>query len=98
MDDRQWHLSKSVSLGHIITTMSVLTGVLWYFSTTDNRISMVEQDQKYLQATVNRVELQQKEQGQDLTKQIANLRIETSVNFQNVDRKLDKIIERELKK
>lgn len=96
--DERWHLSKSVSLVHIVTTLSVMTGAVWYFATTDNRITMVEKDQSYLNATVNRVEQQQKDQGKELSNQITNLRNETNNNFDKIDKKLDKIIDRALDK
>lgn len=96
--DERWHLSKSISLVHIVTTISVLTATIWYFATTDNRITMVEKDQSYLKATVSRVEEQQKEQGKELSSQISTLRVEVNNNFEKLDRKLDKLIERELNK
>ena len=96
--DEKWHLSKSISLVHIVTTMSVLTATIWYFATTDNRITLVEKDQVYLNNTVQRVEQQQRDQGRELSTQISNLRSETNQNFHNIDKKLDKIIDRELKK
>lgn len=96
--DEKWHLSKSISLVHIVTTISVLTATIWYFATTDNRITMVEKDQVYLSATVQRVEEQQKEQGKELSNQITVLRNETNTNFDKIDKKLDKIIDRALAK
>lgn len=94
--DERWHLSKSVSLVHIVTTLSVMTAAIWYFATTDNRITLVEKDQTYLNATVNRVEQQQKDQGRELSNQITNLRNETNNNFDKIDKKLDRIIDRAL--
>ena len=96
--DEQWHLSKSISLVHIVTTLSVMTAAIWYFATTDNRITLVEKDQVYLNATVVRVEQQQKEQGKELSNQITVLRTETNNNFDKIDKKLDKIIDRALEK
>jgi uncharacterized protein YybS (DUF2232 family) len=96
--DERWHLSKSISLVHLITTISVLTATIWYFATTDNRITLVEKDQVYLRATVQRVEEQQKEQGKELSNQINALRNETNSNFDKIDKKLDKIIDRALAK
>jgi len=96
--DEKWHLSKSISLVHIVTTMSVLTATIWYFATTDNRITLVEKDQAYLNTTVQRVEQQQRDQGRELSTQISNLRSETNQNFNNIDKKLDRIIDRELER
>lgn len=96
--DERWHLSKSISLVHIVTTMSVLTATIWYFATTDNRITLVEKDQVYLNNTVQRVEQQQRDQGRELSTQISNLRSETNQNFHNIDKKLDRIIDRELER
>ena len=94
--DERWHLSKSVSLVHIVTTLSVLASAMWYFATTENRITLVEKDQTYLNATVLRVEQQQKDQGRELSNQISNLRNETNNNFEKLDKKLDRLIDREL--
>lgn len=94
--DERWHLSKSISLVHIVTTMSVLTATIWYFATTDNRITLVERDQAYLNSTVLRVEEQQKAQGLELSNQISNLRSETNNNFDKLDKKLDRLIDRAL--
>ena len=94
--DEQWHLSKSISIVHIITTMSVLTALIYYFAQTENRITLVEKDQTYLNATVLRVEEQQKAQGRELSSQISNLRSETNNNFEKLDKKLDRLIDREL--
>lgn len=78
--------------------MSVLTATIWYFATTDNRITLVEKDQVYLNNTVQRVEQQQRDQGRELSTQISNLRSETNQNFHNIDKKLDRIIDRELER
>ena len=94
--DERWHLSKSVSLVHIVTTLSVLASAMWYFATTENRITLVEKDQTYLNSTVLRVEQQQKDQGRELSNQISNLRSETNNNFDKLDKKLDRLIDREL--
>jgi len=94
--DEGWHLSKSVSLVHIVTTLSVLASAMWYFATTENRITLVEKDQTYLNSTVLRVEQQQKDQGRELSNQISNLRSETNNNFDKLDKKLDRLIDREL--
>ena len=96
--DEQWHLSKSISIVHIITTMSVLTALIYYFAQTENRITLVEKDQTYLNVTVLRVEEQQKAQGRELSSQISNLRNETNSNFEKLDKKLDRLIDRELDK
>lgn len=94
--DERWHLSKSVSLVHIVTTFSVMASAVWYFATTENRITLVEKDQSYLNATVKRVEEQQKDQGRELSNQITTLRNETNNNFDKIDKKLDRIIDRAL--
>lgn len=39
---RNWHLEKSVSIGHIITTLSVAATVLWWAATTEGRLEKGE--------------------------------------------------------
>ncbi len=94
--DERWHLSRSVSLGHIVTTLGMIVAAFWYLATTDSRIGAIERDQQYLRGTVTRVEQQQKEQGDRLTEQLNLMKVEIKRDIQAVDIKLDKLIEREI--
>ena len=35
-----WHLEKSVSVGHIITTLSIAFSALWWASTVETRLAV----------------------------------------------------------
>lgn len=103
--DEHWHLSKQVSLTHILTTIALLVAAFWYIADTDSRISLVEQEQAYVQMNVKRLEDSQRslEDSQRIREatfsaQISELRKESNTNFERLDKKLDKIIERELDK
>ena len=48
-DRRHWHISKSISIGHIITTMTALLAAFWFFAQQDTRISNLELNVKHLQ-------------------------------------------------
>jgi Tfp pilus assembly protein PilO len=96
--EEQWHLSKQVSLTHILTTLTLLIAAFWYISDTDNRISLVEQEQQYVRSNFSRIEEAQRVREVAFSSQIAQLREENNSNFERLDKKLDKIIERELSK
>lgn len=93
-----WHLSKQVSLTHILTTIALLVAAFWYIADTDSRISLVEQEQAYVQMNVKRLEDSQRIREATFSAQISELRRESNTNFERLDKKLDKIIERELDK
>lgn len=96
--DEHWHLSKQVSLTHILTTIALLVASFWYIADTDSRISLVEQEQAYVQMNVKRLEDSQRIREATFSAQISELRKESNTNFERLDKKLDKIIERELDK
>lgn len=96
--DEHWHLSKQVSLTHILTTIALLVAAFWYIADTDRRISLVEQEQAYVQMNVKRLEDSQRIREATFSAQISELRKESNTNFERLDKKLDKIIERELDK
>jgi Tfp pilus assembly protein PilO len=96
--EEHWHLSKQVSLTHILTTLALLIAAFWYISDTDNRISLVEQEQEYVRSNFTRIEEAQRIREAAFSNQITQLREENNSNFERLDKKLDKIIERELSK
>lgn len=96
--DEHWHLSKQVSLTHILTTIALLVAAFWYIADTDSRISLVEQEQAYVQMNVKRLEDSQRIREATFSAQISELRRESNTNFERLDKKLDDLIERELDK
>ena len=66
-DNQMWHLEKTVSVGHIITTLTVAGSVLIWALHMDTRVSLLEAGQdnskqadvrieNNLERTVNRIE------------------------------------------
>ena len=49
-DRRQWHLDKSVSVAHIITTVAMVVSALWFLAGQDRRISNLELNYAHLKA------------------------------------------------
>ena len=41
-DSRTWHLEKSVSVGHIVTTIVVAGSMLMWAMTVEKRVSIIE--------------------------------------------------------
>lgn len=100
---RQWHLEKTVSVGHIVTTLSVAVGAVWYFSALEHRIETVALDVDHQARAVARIESQQKAQDnwitnklEDIRKQQDEMRVEQKRDNQRIEDKIDRLIEREL--
>ena len=47
--ENKFHIEKSISVGHIITTIILLIGGIQYLSNFDKRIAAAEQDIEFLQ-------------------------------------------------
>lgn len=82
---RHWHLDKRLSIGHLVTTVSVAIGVILFFADVDKRV-----DQNTSEIAHTR-ELMRVEQ-QNLRQKVD----EIDDTVKGVDRKLDKLIERQL--
>ncbi len=48
MTPEKFHIEKSISIGHILTTVTLLIGAVMYFNEFDKRISATEQEIKFL--------------------------------------------------
>jgi len=48
MIKRDWHIEKSVSVGHILTTAVIIIGMLSYFNEQDKRIAANKQDIEFI--------------------------------------------------
>tara|TARA_R110001599_G_scaffold33832_3_gene108829 strand:+ start:15306 stop:15629 length:324 start_codon:yes stop_codon:yes gene_type:complete len=102
---REWHLEKSVSVGHIVTTFVVAAGAVAYFSALEGRINSVAMDVDRQSKAIMRIEDQQKVQDGWITtkleairKEQNEMRVEQKRDNQRIEDKIDRLIERELLK
>lgn len=79
-----WHIDKSVSIGHILTTATLLIGLAGFVMTTNTKISINEQR---IENVETRIEREAYRTAQD-QQQIRN-------SLQRIEDKLDRYIERE---
>ncbi len=62
MDEKRgWHLEKTVSIGHIITTLTVACSVVIWAMSMDTRVTVLEKEVTHAQAADARLEVQLKE-------------------------------------
>lgn len=54
MTDERWHLSKSVSIAHIATTVLLVGGIFGYIIKQDQRITRVEERQAVVDQRMDR--------------------------------------------
>lgn len=82
VSSESWHLSKSINVGHIITTVIVVVSTFSYVSAFDKRLAETEFKVEYLkesqQAQINRTDEKFKE---------------LRVDIKEVIKKLDRMIE-----
>ena len=50
MSDEKFHLEKSISVGHILTTVALIVGAIMYFNDFDKRISASEQEIEFIKS------------------------------------------------
>lgn len=81
-DRRQWHLDKSVSVAHIITTVAFVVSAMWFFAGQDRRISNLELNYAHLKAA--------RAEDQDRAERKFN---ELKTDLRTINAKLDRLIE-----
>ena len=81
--NEDWHLEKKISVGHILTTMTIAISAVWWASSIEKRVEKNRQAITYLQERHN-----------ELLRRIDANRIEMRVDLKDINKKLDRINER----
>ena len=57
-DDTQnhWHLKKELNATHLLTTLMIIVSAIWWASTIENRLAIVETKYLSQEASINRLE------------------------------------------
>jgi hypothetical protein len=74
-EKRGWHLEKTVSVGHLITTFTVACSVVIWAMSMDTRVTVLEKEMTHAQAADAHLESQLKESVTRI--EAAVIRIET---------------------
>jgi len=73
-----WHLEKNVSVGHLITTVTIVIGVVIFVMKMDARITKIEVEVKHNTQTSVRIEGQVQQKLHEIME--ATIRIEQRIN------------------
>lgn len=87
---RNWHLDKSVSLSHLITTVTLAMGGAWYIMGMQAQIDIGREHNKYIQEQVKQMQQVLGEGNGPLRRDIDRIRID----LDRVNGKLDLVAER----
>ncbi len=86
-DKRSWHLDKTISVGHLVSTVVIAVSVFSWAMTLDKR---VEQNSLAI--------IHLKEQQAAEAKRIEQLRSEIKQDLRDINSKLDRLIENQVKR
>lgn len=86
-DKRGWHLDKTISVGHIISTLVIAVSVFTWVSSVDRRVDQNSLSIKFV-----------KEQQQQSSARIEALRLEIKQDLNSINDKLDRLIENQGKR
>ena len=91
-----WHLEKSVSVGHIVSTAIFIAGGLFYVAGLEGRIGQADVERAHIKDSIKRIEAQQADQGQEIGRKLEEIRSEQKQDNRRIEEKIDRLIEREL--
>lgn len=72
-EKRPWHLDRTVSLSHIITTVSAIGAALIFASKLDTRVSLLEQSSAQQQREVSDFKLAVRQDLRDISTKLDRL-------------------------
>jgi uncharacterized coiled-coil protein SlyX len=78
-----WHMKREIQLGHVLTTISLVLTGLFFITKMDQRITLLE----------DKV-MGQRERDASQDKQLADTLSRIQAQFDHLDAKLDRLIER----
>ena len=85
---RQWHIEKSVSIGHLLTTATLfIAGAIW-FAKNESRITTMEANAVFLESRVSSVELRLLRQGDTFALTLEKMRVEQREDYKSLSAQL----------
>ena len=93
---REWHLEKSVSIGHLVTTGMAVIALALAWAEMNARIEYNAIENGHQSKAIQRLEEKQEKQTDEIKQEIQQLRIEQRTDSGKINEKLDRLIEREL--
>lgn len=82
--EEHFHLDRSISVGHIITTITIVVSMIWWASTVETRLAVQESSVRALQETDRRHESESSAMRAEIRDQLAAL-----------NAKVDRLVERQ---
>lgn len=108
MDRRKWHLEKSFSFGHMMTTVSVVFYMIWWASAADTRLNQTEESFKqYVEAQVKVIDaingrlevirleadMKRTQVKSEIREDLNNFKSEIRSDLSRIDNKVDRLLE-----
>lgn len=88
-ENLHWHLEKRISVSHIVVTAGMVFSVVWYAAAMENRISLIEQEQRNATARVAAMDKAQLYQNNKLGDLLESIRLEGKSDMQRLEVKFD---------
>lgn len=87
-----WHLEKSVSIGHIVTTVTVALTALWWAAGIENRISLQENSVTFISQKIELADKRMEVLRIEGDMKILDHKKEVDAKLGRIEDKLDKLI------
>lgn len=86
-DSRHWHLDKRLNVGHMLTTLSLFGGLVVAMNGLQDQVIENTNENRHQRELIERVE-----------RQADRRDMQTREQLEKIDKKLDKILDRELRR
>lgn len=83
-----------INLGHILTTLTILGGLVVGWNSMDKRLTSVEGESTFMSKRQDAMDAAMLRQRDEVRTQITNLRTELRTDLRDISGKLDRVLER----
>lgn len=87
--DKHWHLKKELNLGHILTTLMLMIGIIAWGNTMDQRVTRLEVQTDHVQKGLLAANRQCNELRNELLIELRSLRGDVNRMYQRADGRND---------
>ena len=92
MDRRRWHLDKSVSIGHILTTLSLFGALAYQYAAFSSRLAVLENSQTTVTVQLTQLLTSQHRVDSRQDSEIVEIKRDIRDTYRSIDQKIDTLI------
>jgi len=94
----EWHKAKIFSIAHLMATLAAISGGIGFAYFFGQEFGVVKNEVARNKVEIRDIQVGQQVRDQQLAEKLTSMRVEQKQDLQRIEDKIDKLIDRELRK